>query len=188
MITCAQCGAENAEGAEFCASCGNSLVQPGAAPGAPVPPPPGAPAPPPPATPYAQPPPGQQPAAPQPGAPYQQQPPYTQPPQQYPPQPGAPYAQHYHTPVQVVAGVSNAKATWSLVCGIIGIFICPIIFSVIAIALGFIARNEIAATGGVQKGDGLALAGIILGFAGIVLGIIWVIAWNAYIYNAALLF
>jgi len=156
MVTCAQCGSENVEGAKYCTSCGSSLALPDAAPGALTPP--GS---------SLQP---QQPAQPIMDPLYQQQPPYSQTPQQY--------VQHYHTPVQVVAGISNSKATWSFISGLVGIFLCPIIFSVIAIALGYIARNEIAATGGVQKGDGLALAGIILGFAGIVLGIIWIIVFQ----------
>ena len=147
MITCAQCGAENVEGAEFCANCGNSLVQPGAAPGAPVPPPP--------ATPYAQPPPGQQPAPPPPGAPYQQQP----------------------MPYQPVAPTTNGKATASLILGIVGIFICPIICCVLALIFGYSAKNEIAASGGYQTGDSYATAGIILGWIGLVISIIWIAAW-----------
>ena len=160
MTTCAQCGAENVEGAEFCANCGNSLVQPGAAPGAPVPPPP--------ATPSTQPPPGQQPAPPPPGAPYQQQP--------TPPPPGAPYQQQ-PTPYRPVAPTTNGKATASLVLGIVGIFICPIICCVLALVFGYSAKNEIAASGGYQTGDSYATAGIILGWIGLVISIIWITAW-----------
>jgi len=156
MTTCAQCGAQNMEGAEFCASCGNSLIQPGAAPGAPVPPAPGAPVPPPPSTPYAQPPPSQQPAAPPPGAPYQQQPMPYQP---------------------VVAPTTNGKATAALVLGIVGIFVCPIICSILALIFGYQARNEIAASGGYQGGDSYATAGIILGWIGLVLAIVWITIW-----------
>jgi hypothetical protein len=137
MSTCAQCGAENVEGAEFCAYCGSSLVQPGAAPGAPVQPPP--------ATPYA---------APPPGAPYQQPMPY---------RPAAP--------------TTNGKATASLVLGIVGIFICPIICCVLALIFGYQARNEIAASGGYQTGESYATAGIILGWVGIVLAIVWITIW-----------
>ena len=45
----------------------------------------------------------------------------------------------------------------SLVCGILG-------FSVIAITLGFIARNQIANSMGREKGEGMATTGIVLGF------------------------
>lgn len=78
-----------------------------------------------------------------------------------------------------MAQVNNSKATASLVLGIIGLFICPIICSLLAIVLGYSAKNEIAASGGRQTGESNATAGIILGWIGlaiaIVFGIIWVI-------------
>jgi hypothetical protein len=40
---------------------------------------------------------------------------------------------------------------------------------VVAVILGFVARNQIRQSQGRQGGDGLALAGIILGFVGIAL-------------------
>ncbi len=48
-------------------------------------------------------------------------------------------------------------AVAALVCGILG-------FSVIAIVLGFIARSQIAGSKGQEKGQGMATAGIVLGF------------------------
>ena len=71
------------------------------------------------------------------GAPYAQY----QPPG---PQPAAPYPPHqYH----YVSQVTNGKATASLVLGIIGLVLCPIVCSILAIILGTTARNEIAAIG-----------------------------------------
>jgi Domain of unknown function (DUF4190) len=49
----------------------------------------------------------------------------------------------------------------SLVCGIVG---CFTITAIVAIVLGFVARNQIEKSGGTQQGSGMALAGIILGF------------------------
>lgn len=69
---------------------------------------------------------------------------------------------------------SNGKATASLVLGIVGIFMCPAVCSVLALILGYAARNEIAASGGSQRGDSNATAGIILGWVGIVFAIIWI--------------
>jgi uncharacterized membrane protein len=70
---------------------------------------------------------------------------------------------------------SNGKATAALVLGIIGIFVCPIICSVLAIVLGYAARTEIAASHGMESGDSNATAGIILGFIGIAVWIITII-------------
>ena len=65
-------------------------------------------------------------------------------------------------------------------------FVCSFFFwiwgvgSILAIVFGFIARSQIKRAGGTQKGAGLALAGIIIGFATLVLGaviIIVVVAW-----------
>ena len=64
---------------------------------------------------------------------------------------------------------TNGLAVASLVCGIIG---CFWITAIVAIVLGFIARNQIRESGGTQQGDGMALAGIILGFVWVGLGII----------------
>jgi Domain of unknown function (DUF4190) len=56
---------------------------------------------------------------------------------------------------------TNGLAIASLVCGIVG---CFTITAIVAIVLGFVARNQIEKSGGTQQGSGMALAGIILGF------------------------
>ena len=106
-------------------------------------------------------------------------PPYATPHTQYPPgghQPGAPSPPNQY---RYVSQVTNGKATASLVLGIIGLVACPIICSVLAIILGYSARNEIAASGGWQTGESSATAGIVLGWIGIALvvlgGIVWAI-------------
>src|ERR1035441_1060576 len=43
--------------------------------------------------------------------------------------------------------------------------------AILAIVFGFIARSQIKQSNGTQQGGGMALAGIIIGFAGIVIGI-----------------
>jgi hypothetical protein len=58
---------------------------------------------------------------------------------------------------------NNGLAVASLVCACAGfLFFVPAILGVI---FGFIARSQIRQSGGTQGGDGLALAGIIVGFA-----------------------
>ncbi|MGH9096108.1 MAG: DUF4190 domain-containing protein [Acidimicrobiales bacterium] len=47
--------------------------------------------------------------------------------------------------------------------------------AVLGILFGFIARSQIKKSNGTQRGEGMALAGIIIGFAGIVIGIILII-------------
>ncbi len=47
--------------------------------------------------------------------------------------------------------------------------------AILGIVFGFIARSQIKKSNGTQRGEGMALAGIIIGFAGIVIGIILII-------------
>jgi hypothetical protein len=61
------------------------------------------------------------------------------------------------------------------VLGLIGWVLCGV-GSVIAIVLGFVARDQIKRSWGRQTGSGMATAGIILGFIGASLGLIWIIA------------
>ena len=69
---------------------------------------------------------------------------------------------------------NSGKAITSLVTGIIsipGICCWPVglILGVLGIVFGVLSRKEIAASNGQQKGDGMALAGIICGAVAIVL-------------------
>jgi Domain of unknown function (DUF4190) len=65
---------------------------------------------------------------------------------------------------------TNGFAVASLVCAIVGfLFFFP---AIAAIVFGFVARSQIRKSGGVQGGDGLAIAGIIVGFGGVLLFVI----------------
>jgi hypothetical protein len=82
--------------------------------------------------------------------------------------------QGYYSPYgqypQYAAKKTNGLAIASLVCGIGGfLFFIP---AILAIVFGFIARGQIRSSAGAQGGDGLALAGIIVGFAWIAFFII----------------
>jgi hypothetical protein len=70
----------------------------------------------------------------------------------------------YGQPVYVAPGgaSTNGLAIASFVCSIIGFLLITL---VLAIVLGFVARSQIRNSRGQQKGDGLAIAGIIIGFA-----------------------
>src|SRR5947209_15548553 len=60
---------------------------------------------------------------------------------------------------------SDGKAVLSLVLGILSFFICGLT-GIPAIVLGFSAKGDIRASGGMVGGGGLATAGIVTGFAG----------------------
>jgi Domain of unknown function (DUF4190) len=61
---------------------------------------------------------------------------------------------------------TNGLAIAALVCGIAGIIF---VTAVLGVVFGFVARSQIRRSSSTQGGEGLALAGIILGFAWIVL-------------------
>jgi hypothetical protein len=85
---------------------------------------------------------------------------------------GSPYGDYgygryapYGTPAgQVARRKTNGLAIASLVCSCGGIFLIGIP-AVLGIIFGFVARAQIRQSNGAQSGDGLALAGIIVGFA-----------------------
>jgi hypothetical protein len=81
--------------------------------------------------------------------------------------PGVPGGQ-----VPPAAPPNNSSAIVSMICGIVGLFapcLCgfPVFASIVAIIMGHVARGEIRKAGGMQGGDGMALAGLILGYVGI---------------------
>lgn len=105
-----------------------------------------------------------------------QAPPGGSPPQTWAPQPyGSPgYGQ--------LAGQKNeGMAVGALVCGIVSalcgvIGFCGVIIGPVAIVLGVVARRRIRDSAGMTKGDGLALAGLVLGIIGTVASVGWLIA------------
>ena len=66
-------------------------------------------------------------------------------------------------PVYVRGPRNNSNAVASLVIGILSWFLCPIVGAVIAVILGHTARGQIRRSG--EGGSGMALAGLILGYA-----------------------
>ena len=59
-----------------------------------------------------------------------------------------------------------------------------IVTSIVGIVLGFVAKKQIADSGGTQGGDGLALAGIIIGFATLALSILFAVTGNFNVYTS----
>ena len=100
---------------------------------------------------------------------------------QPPQQPGQP-PQQYPAPQQQWGGMppgsagTNGKAVASMVLGICGFIVCPLVCSILAIIFGKQAEGEIALNPQ-QGGAGMARAGVIMGIVGLVLGAVAVIFW-----------
>ncbi len=115
--------------------------------------------------PYGQQPYGQQP---QPEQPYQQ-PGYQQPYQQQPYQQAYP-GQYAQPGYGYAPRGTNSLAIVSLVASISNFIILPLIGAIVGVITGTMAKNQIAQTG--EEGEGLAKAGVIIGWIGIGLTVI----------------
>src|SRR5215216_1576465 len=97
------------------------------------------------------------------------QPPSDQPSGWQPPEPPPPPPQQQPgawPPTQAPWGPApptNGKATTSLVLGICGIVLCPLVLSIPALVLGYQSRREIDRSNGATGGRGMAVAGLVLG-------------------------
>lgn len=74
-------------------------------------------------------------------------------------------------PMPGASAPNNQMAVWSLVASCVGL-LCGI-GSIVGIVLGFMAKNQIKESGGTQGGDGLATAGIVIGFLSIAFGVLY---------------
>jgi hypothetical protein len=188
-MSCPNCGYDNSANNRFCVRCGVDLAAPPPQPGAPGPPPapPAGPGQPAPANPWGAPPPpagqwgaqDQPPPPPPPGSPPQQSAsnPYAPPAPYGPPGAYAPpgagqYGQYPapYPPSGFHAPSTNGLAIASLVLGLVGWVPCGV-GSILAVVFGFVARTQIRNSQGRQGGEGLAVAGIVLGFLAIALWI-----------------
>jgi hypothetical protein len=66
---------------------------------------------------------------------------------------------------------TSTLAIVSLVSGILSWLIIPLIGSILAVITGHMAKNEIKRSRGVLTGDGLATAGLVLGYLQIAVGV-----------------
>lgn len=75
----------------------------------------------------------------------------------------------------------NGFAIASLTMGVLGLSALPLIGAVLALVFGYRARREIANSG--ESGEGLATAGVILGWVGVgLLALIAVLAVVAFVF------
>lgn len=86
---------------------------------------------------------------------------------------GLPGQTHYHVgtatedSMSVPPRQSNALAVVSLIAGICSWTVLPGVAALVAIITGHLARAEIRRSAGEQDGDGMALAGLIMGWLNI---------------------
>jgi len=82
---------------------------------------------------------------------------------------------------------TNSLAVVALVSGILSWVLCPIVAAIVAVITGHVARSQIRRTG--EGGGGVALAGLILGYAHLaafaVLTLIWVLLLGGFAILAA---
>lgn len=75
---------------------------------------------------------------------------------------------------------TSTLATVSLVAGILGFFMLPVIGSIIAVVTGYQARKETRAVPPTVSGDGMATAGIMMGWVQIGLSIVGICCFIAF--------
>ena len=80
----------------------------------------------------------------------------------------------YPPPYQPTPQQNSTTAIISLVAGILGLSVFPIIGSIIAVIVGHMAKGEIARSGGALGGGGAATFGLVLGYIGLGLGLLGV--------------
>jgi hypothetical protein len=110
-------------------------------------------------------------AQPQSAQPYSGQPYSGQPYQPYSPQP---YQQQPYYPPAPPG--TNTMAILSLIFSLVGLFVFPIVCGILGVIFGHVGKKQIAERG--ESGDGLAMAGLIIGY--ISLGL-WVIGCGCYL-------
>jgi Domain of unknown function (DUF4190) len=77
--------------------------------------------------------------------------------------------------MSVPVKTTSTLAIISLVAGILGWTLLPLLGSVGAIITGHMARGEIRKSAGTIDGDGLALAGLVLGWGSVIVTILGVL-------------
>jgi len=82
-------------------------------------------------------------------------------------QPNAPQEYQYQPVLP-----TSTMAIVSLIAGIAGFSIFPVIGSIVALLTGYAARKETRAVSPTVSGDGMATAGIVMGWIGVGLAIV----------------
>lgn len=67
---------------------------------------------------------------------------------------------------------NSTLAIISMIMGIIGLTVIPVVGSIVAVITGYMRRNEIKNSSGQIKGDGFAIVGLIMGYIGVAVGVL----------------
>ena len=70
---------------------------------------------------------------------------------------------------------TNTLALVSIISGVVGWVMVPFVASIVAVVTGHMARSQIRQSAGREDGDGLAIAGLVLGYVGLALGLIGIV-------------
>lgn len=84
-----------------------------------------------------------------------------------------PTGPHAPADLEGVKARNSGFAVASLVLGIVGLTICPLIGAILALIFGLFGKGDIKQSRGAVKGSGMATAGIILGIIGIAAPVIF---------------
>ena len=79
-------------------------------------------------------------------------------------------------PAAAASRPTSSLAVISLVAGIVSWLLLPFVAGLAAIICGHMARGEIRRSNGTMEGDGLAIAGLVLGWINVVLCVLTVAA------------
>ena len=90
--------------------------------------------------------------------------------------------------MNMVPRQTSALAIISLVSGLLGWTFLPLVGSLVAIVTGHMARAEIQRSNGQVDGDGLAIAGLVLGWLVIAISVLTVLAFIFLFGGLAVLF
>ncbi len=102
-----------------------------------------------------------------------QQPPPPPPPPAGQPEPAPAWGQQVPPPAP--AQGDNQKAMWAMILGIISLVCCGLLTGIPAIILSTQAKREIALSGGLQSGAGMATAGLVLGIIGTAFSVLFLL-------------
>jgi hypothetical protein len=74
---------------------------------------------------------------------------------------------------------TSTAAIVSLVAGILAWVLAPLLGAIIAVVAGHVARSEIRLSAGTLQGDGMAVAGLVLGYLQFLFGLLAVLLFMA---------
>lgn len=96
-------------------------------------------------------------------------------PESHSPARGSPMSSQTPAAPRAPALPTSTSALVSLVAGLLSWILLPVLAAIVAVIAGHIARGEIRRSAGALDGDGMAIAGLILGYAQLVLLVVGLI-------------